>query len=187
MTNPYTYSIASDMPSGAVNLARLHKEIVASSIATTLVGIGVVSDVLTVEFTGDLSTGDKTILDNDATGPSGGLLAAHDNSAAPEVETIVTEADPEITAVNAKKGSKIVWGDAWYVKLDDGLSTNVALQGTITTDSGQAGGFLFNFAEYTTDPVTPIAGDLWIRNTASVRRLVFYDGTNKHAVVLTQE
>ena len=81
MPNPYVYSIADDLPGGAVNPTKLHAEIVASAIASqTLVGIHGSGDVLTLEFTGDLSAGDKTILDADTTGPAGGLLAGHDNT-----------------------------------------------------------------------------------------------------------
>ena len=148
MANPlFDFDILADMPgapTGVVNESTLHDEIGASAISPALLSIRVDGNNLKISFASALSAGEVTILFGDVTGPSGGLLAAHDNSATPEVETIVVEA-------------------------------------------GQAGGFLFNFAEYTTDPTTPIAGDLWIRNTASVRRLVFYDGTNKHAVILTQE
>ncbi len=81
MPNPYVYSISADMPGGAVNEAKLHAEIVASAIATTLNSVRTDMNVLTITFTGDLSAGDKTILDGDTTGPAGGLLAEHDNGA----------------------------------------------------------------------------------------------------------
>ena len=181
MANPYIYSISADMPGGAVNGARLHKEIVASAIATTLVGIGVVSDVLTVVFTGDLSAGDKTILDNDATGPSGGLLAAHDNSATPEVITLIVEFDPEINAVDAPKGSKIIWGHNWYCKEDDGLSTNVAWQGHVDLRTGEAGGSGISLVAYPSDP-TMVKGDVVLVEQSGVIEQLFYDGTNKHLI-----
>jgi len=77
----YTYSIASDFPGGAVNTATLTTEIQASSIITALERIDTGGDVIDIWFKDALSTADKTTLDNDATGPSGGLIAAHDNSA----------------------------------------------------------------------------------------------------------
>lgn len=81
MANPYIYSVSADMPGGAVNEEKLHAEIVASAIATTLDSVRADMNVLTITFTGDLSAGDKTILDGDIIGPAGGLLAAHDNTA----------------------------------------------------------------------------------------------------------
>ena len=81
MPNQYVYSISADMPGGAVNEAKLHAEIVASAIGTVLNSVRADMNVLTVTFTGDLSAGDKTIFDGDTTGPAGGLLAAHDNTA----------------------------------------------------------------------------------------------------------
>lgn len=77
----YTYSIANDFPGGAVNTTNLTTEIQASSIVTALDRIDTSADVLDIWFKDALSTADKTTLDNDATGPSGGLIAAHDSSA----------------------------------------------------------------------------------------------------------
>ena len=77
----YTYSIADDFPGAAVNTTNLTTEIQASSIATALDRIDTAGDVIDIWFKDALSTADKTTLDNDATAPSGGLIAAHDNSA----------------------------------------------------------------------------------------------------------
>lgn len=76
----YTYSIANDLPDGAVNAGRLDMEIRASAIVTALASVSTAADVLTITFKDALSAGDKTLLDGDATGPAGGLLAAHDSS-----------------------------------------------------------------------------------------------------------
>lgn len=81
----YTYGIAADMPVGGVNPATLFAEIEASAIATALVDVNTKADVLKIVFADALSAGDKTTLDNDTTGPAGGLLAAHDN--APTADT----------------------------------------------------------------------------------------------------
>lgn len=85
----YTYSVASDMPGGAVNIGKLADEIQASSIVTALERIDLAGDVLDVIFKDALSAGDKTTFDGDTTGPAGGLLAAHDNTASlPDTQTV---------------------------------------------------------------------------------------------------
>ena len=76
----YTYSLASDFPGGAINTTNLVTEIQSSSIVTALDRIDVSGDVVDIWFKDVLSTEDRTTLDNDATGPSGGLIAAHDNT-----------------------------------------------------------------------------------------------------------
>lgn len=85
----YTYNITNDLPGGKVNSGNLHVEIEASSISTTLKGINTVggsysngvitSGTISIVFADALSAEDKTILDNDLTGPSGGLLASNTN------------------------------------------------------------------------------------------------------------
>jgi hypothetical protein len=92
----YPYSIASDLPGGAVNNEKLLAEIQASAIVTALDRVDSSGDVLSVVFKATLSSEDKTILDGDATGPAGGLLAAHDNSASPD-ETQTVALDPTKT------------------------------------------------------------------------------------------
>ena len=77
----YTYSIANDFPGGKANSDNLTTEIAASSIVTALDRIGITGDVIDIWFKDALSAADKTTLDNDTTGPAGGLIAAHDNSA----------------------------------------------------------------------------------------------------------
>jgi len=77
----YTYSIASDFPGAAVNTTTLQNEIQASSIVTALDRIDTAGDVIDIWFKDALSVADKTTLDNDATGPSGGLIATHNNAA----------------------------------------------------------------------------------------------------------
>lgn len=94
----YTYSIANDMPAGAVNTTKLAVEIQASGIVTALERIDTSGDVLKVIFKAALSAGDKTLLDNDATGPSGGLLAAHDNTPG-EAEASFVKLCPDCTNV----------------------------------------------------------------------------------------
>jgi hypothetical protein len=84
-----TYSyVAADFPNSRVNPSQLQSEIGASSIVTAIeridtvggtLSLGVVDGPTSVDiiFKDALSTGDKTTLDNDTTGPAGGLLAAH--------------------------------------------------------------------------------------------------------------
>ena len=81
----YTYSIANDFPSGKVNTTKLDSEIRASAITIALDRIDTAGDVISIVFKDDLSAGDKTILDNDTTGPAGGLIAAHDNTSSQDV------------------------------------------------------------------------------------------------------
>lgn len=89
----YPYSIASDLPGGAVNTEKLVTEIQASAIVTALDRVDSSGDVLSIVFKAVLSSEDKTILDGDATGPAGGLLAAHDNTPSSD-ETQMVALDP---------------------------------------------------------------------------------------------
>ena len=175
----YTFSVASDMPGGAVNLVKLDAEIIASAIATALTRTRTDVDVLTITFDDALSAGDETILHGDITGPAGGLLAAHDNGEIPEVRTLVVEADPEVTAVDAPQGSWIIWGHTVYCKEDDGLSTNVALQGHMDLRAGEAGGSTWNFVPFAADP-TLVNNDLVLVEQSGIIELLFHDGTIVH-------
>lgn len=82
METTYTYSIASDFPGGLVDTGNLVFEIQASAITIALKSVikdlnGDDSDRIDITFKDALPAGDKTILDGDATGPSGGLIAVH--------------------------------------------------------------------------------------------------------------
>lgn len=77
MAQTYTYSISADVPAGQVDINRLWQDISSSAIVTALDNIKVVGDTLSVIFKAALSAGDKTLLDNDTTAPSGGLIGAH--------------------------------------------------------------------------------------------------------------
>lgn len=86
----YTYDVTNDFPGGKVNIGVFQTEITGSSILTALERIDTAGGALSlgvltggsidIVFKDALSTGDKTKLDNDTTGPAGGLIAAHDNS-----------------------------------------------------------------------------------------------------------
>lgn len=81
----YTYSIASDFPNGQVHAGNLDLEIRNSSIASALKYVVINPDDddvdrVDVVFKKALTAGEKTVLDNDATAPSGGLIAAHDST-----------------------------------------------------------------------------------------------------------
>ena len=93
----YTYTVSTDFPGGAVNTGKLIQEIKSSSIVTAMADIptDLAGDTLKVRFKASLSAGDKTTLDNDATGPAGGLIAAHDNTASVSNPTIV-QMDPKV-------------------------------------------------------------------------------------------
>lgn len=85
----YTYTVATDFPGGAMNTGKLTEEIRASSIVTALERIDGGASAKIV-FKDSLSTGDKTTLDGDTTGPAGGLIAAHDNTPYPSSEPAKT-------------------------------------------------------------------------------------------------
>jgi hypothetical protein len=78
----YTYTVATDFPGGALNTGKLMEEIRASSIVTAIERIDGGASAKIV-FKDALSTGDRTTLDGDTTGPAGGLIAAHDNTPYP--------------------------------------------------------------------------------------------------------
>jgi hypothetical protein len=152
----YDYSISADFPGGKCNTAKLHAEIVASSITTALSHVGTEGGVLTIYFKAQLSVPDKTTLDGNATGPAGGLIAAHDNtpSASPAVPMTMVDnqgvakpwpIDPDGNLKMVPEplaGSKfniisVNWCDkcSWY-------ETSVKVTDEVLTDSGD--GLTFN-------------------------------------------
>lgn len=74
----YIYSISNDIPGGVFTsnastiLVLLCRDFITDN---PLTNVGTVGDVLTISFQNPLSPADKTTLDNNTTGPSGGLLA----------------------------------------------------------------------------------------------------------------
>ena len=91
MATTYTYSIAADFPDSSVNSDKLAQEISQSSIVTALDFIQRAGDTLDIVFKASLSTGDKTTLDGDTTGPAGGLIAAHDSIISEETSKVAIE------------------------------------------------------------------------------------------------
>lgn len=86
-----TYSLSGDFPGGKINARKMEDEIRAagSGVTTMLNSIGVKGDVVTMRFAAALSAGEATALDGDVTGPAGGLIAAHDNTASlPDTQTV---------------------------------------------------------------------------------------------------
>lgn len=77
MAQTYTYSVSADCPSGQVHVGNLRADIIANIASAVLQDITRDGDVLNIIFDVALSAGDKTTLDNDTTGPAGGLIAAH--------------------------------------------------------------------------------------------------------------
>ena len=76
MSQTYTYSISTDIPGGVFSAAastRLQALIVAN-IATSLEEISTAGNTLEIRFAAALSTDEKTTLDNNTTGPAGGLV-----------------------------------------------------------------------------------------------------------------
>ena len=73
----YSFSASSDFTTDTLNYGMLHLEIGASAISSTLLRIDSAGDDVDIVFNEALSSGDATILHNDETGPSGGLIGAH--------------------------------------------------------------------------------------------------------------
>lgn len=114
----YNFSIAGDMPGGAVNEAKLVAEIQAAAITRALDGVSVNGDVLAITFKDALTVGDETILHGDTSNPAGGLLAAHDNSPSePETQQVeitnppLAREDGVIYAVPKPSGFNMVMCD----------------------------------------------------------------------------
>ena len=184
---PLTYVVSTELPGGAVNVTRLEQEIRASDIATNLFRCWANGDTLNILFDGTLSAGDLDLLQGVAYPTVGGLLAAHDNSVTPSVApTLVVEADPEISAVNAPVGTKIVWGHRWYCKEDNGLSNNVAFQGHTDIRAGEAGGSTLNLVAFPADP-TMVAGDSVLVAQSGIIEHVYYDGAKKHLLAQSKD
>jgi hypothetical protein len=130
-----TYSyVAADFPNNQVNPAKLQAEIEASSITTPLTRVdtlggtfseGVFTDATSIDIVFDdpLSAGEKTTLGGDTTNPSGGLIAAHDNTPAESISGEATQ-DPGATqdadegfevgsrVINTTTGNEFVCVDA---------------------------------------------------------------------------
>jgi len=98
---------------------------------------------------------------------------------------VTVTADPQVTAVNAVKGSIIVWGHKLYCKLDDGSTTNFDLMGHMDKQDGTSGGTLWNLVPYSADP-TPDKDDLWVREANGTLHLLFYDGSNTRVLAAEQ-
>ena len=89
-----TYVISNDVPSGKVDADRLTQEIRASDIQTALKGINVLGNNLQVFFKADITAGDKTVLDNNQSGPAGGLIGAH--SGEPVENPVTSKGIPKV-------------------------------------------------------------------------------------------
>lgn len=134
---PLTYSIADDMPGGAVNIVTLEEEVRASAITENLFSIWVEGDVLYLLFdTLPLSAGDQTILDNDTTDPAGGLLAAHDNAVTPQAEFDETAKITTTTDGTAKTIQTIAIAD------DTVVEVVAQIVGRRTDDADRIGGII---------------------------------------------
>jgi hypothetical protein len=96
MDTTYTYSKANDFPGGLVNVANLENEILASNIITALRVIvvnpnGDDTDRIDIIFKDVLSASCKTLLDADISGPAGGLIAVHNNTAIEDPTSVSVE------------------------------------------------------------------------------------------------
>lgn len=119
------YSIGADFPSGAVDLRRLQEEVDGSSIATVLEGVSKSGNTCTVQFEAEPSSAEKTTLDNDTTGPSGGLIGAH--SGDPIRNLIMVAHDPVMEPV-VPGASKVLWHDRPGIEIQDAVTGYAAIQ-----------------------------------------------------------
>jgi hypothetical protein len=113
----YTYDVTNDFPGGAVNVSTLRTEIGTSAIVTAIERIDTVdgtyaNGVLTggtinIWFKATLSTGDKTLLDADTTGPAGGLIAAHNNAIVEPTQQVEVTNTPAVSVTSEVKTT--VW------------------------------------------------------------------------------
>lgn len=144
------YTISSDVIAGSVATQKLHDEIVASSIATELNGVRVSGDALEITFAAALSAADKTTLDNDTTGPSGGLVGNHDgipypdvtsdgyvNSSSDQGRTATTYAQKTSLTFESGGGPINVWWSAEIMSTDSGTHIKTRIQLDDTTNLGE--------------------------------------------------
>lgn len=75
MTFDYQYPV-SDFKNGSIDQARLTAEVSAAGITTALISVTVEDGTATLTFANPLSSGEKTLLDNDAS-PAGGVVGSH--------------------------------------------------------------------------------------------------------------
>lgn len=161
----YTYSISDDFPDGVADITNLAAEITASAIVTALERIDVNpanddEDRLDIVFKAALSTGDKTILDGDTTGPSGGLIAQHDTThVAAElpvaISNVATMSNPnkEVQRVAIQPGRSGYYMNFRDFKLKTGLVANTFedLKVDPTTMKRKSWGELFHIGCYKGD------------------------------------
>lgn len=78
VSGPFAYSIANDFPGGQFNAAisdNLQTLIAQGISSATLLDISSDGTDVTITFSGPLSDADKTLLDDDQSGPAGGYIA----------------------------------------------------------------------------------------------------------------
>ncbi len=93
--------------------------------------------------------------------------------------------DPEAVSTRVPEGSLIIWGSKYYVKLDNGDTTNVAFAGHIDQRDGAGGGSTVNLVPFSADP-TPGDNDFWVREADGTVHLLFYDGTSTRILAAEQ-
>lgn len=134
----YTYNITNDLPSGSCNPGKLHIEIDASSIVTSLLRVDttggiynkgqVTGGTLNITFADALSAGEKTTLDGDLANPAGGLLASNDNTTDSNIFEVSSVEKTSTTS------SSFVVIPGMEVTPDAGTYT-ATFSGTVTNDS----------------------------------------------------
>lgn len=98
---------------------------------------------------------------------------------------VTVTANPEVTAVDAVKGSLIIWGCLLYIKQDDGPTTNVAIVGQVNQRDTASGGALWCLVPYSADPAAPKKNDLWLREVDGKTSLLFYNGAEARILAMS--
>jgi hypothetical protein len=105
----YSYTVSTDFPGGNINVDNLKAEIQTSSIVTALERIDLSGDSVSIVFKDTLSTGDKTTLDGDTTGPAGGLIASHDSTPIDDPQAVSIKDHHIFTAPAKRNDAKIFY------------------------------------------------------------------------------
>jgi hypothetical protein len=123
----YTYSKATDFPSD-LDSTLLAAEIGASAIAGTLQRISTLGDVVDIWFADALSAGDKTLLDNDVSPPTGGSVLG-DHTKTHPVRNAVSIAPFAAFEAIEPQASTVVANDRPAIECQNAASAYGAAQG----------------------------------------------------------
>jgi hypothetical protein len=149
----YSYSVSQDFPNGTVNLNNLQNAIRQSAISVSLTNIGTLGDVLSINFSDVLTSGDRTILDGETgtpygTHPAGGLISTTNSTRPPppppflRYNEVIATADTTTTStadvlvgnmtITPVPGTYMVWftGSIGHSATSANIFTSIYFSGT---------------------------------------------------------